>query len=289
MRAYQSRYQPRRHTMMMGKIEDAERYDRYYDIAYDGIQNRMLPSIALPAGTLVVRGNDPQYDARVIPPGSSTKLDNRFSGLRLDGRAGQGALYIGTISGVIRERTHYALKNATKKPDKIWTPASSDVTSDFMRGQRTGAPAGDKYAFFLYRVNKALQFADLRITSLASFMKRMLGAGAAQRYGLSDRALVDFLARASSNPEDYSASRGIADAVYDLRKVSGFVGVCAFSSRADSDSGFVISAEGDATGGLVHAVFGPDSTAVTALTPVPESPGNLAFDKFSDLVAVVQA
>lgn len=76
----------------MGKIEDVERYDRYYDMTYDGIQSRMFPGITLPAGSMVVRGNDPQYDARVIPPGSGSKLTNRFSGLRLDGRAGQGAL-----------------------------------------------------------------------------------------------------------------------------------------------------------------------------------------------------
>ena len=51
--------------MIMGKIDDVERYDRFYDMTYDGIQNRMLPSILLPAGTLVVRGNDPKYDARL--------------------------------------------------------------------------------------------------------------------------------------------------------------------------------------------------------------------------------
>ena len=289
MPVYQSRHQPRRQTVMLGKIDDVERYDRYYDITYDGITNRMFPSIVLAAGSLVVRGNNPKYDARVIPPGSASKLTNRFSGLRPDGRAGQGALYIGTITGVLREHTHYSLPGAKKQPDKIWKPSSSDATSEFMREQRAGAAPDPLYKFFLYRVNETLQFADLRVTSLASFMKRMLGAGAAQRYGLSDRAVIDFLARAASNPTDYSASRGIADAVFDTRQFSGFTGVCAYSSRADRDSGLVASAEGDATGGLIHAVFGADSTTVSTLTPVPKSPGNLAFDTFAELSAAVRA
>jgi hypothetical protein len=274
---------------MSGKIDDVERYDRYYDITYDGIRSRMLPGIALPAGTVVVRGNNPKYDARVIPPGSATKLTNRFSGLRLDGRAGQGALYIGTISGVLREHTHYAMPGWKKQPEKIWKPSASDATSEFMREQRTGAPVDPEYKFFLYRVNETLQFADLRLTSLASFMKRMLRAGAVQRYGLSESAVIDFLARASASPGDYSASRGMADAVYDSRQFSGFAGVCAFSARADRDSGLVVSAEGDVTGGLVHALFGADSTTVTSLTPIPKSPGVLAFDTFAALAAAVEA
>jgi hypothetical protein len=286
---YQSRYQPRRHTILTGKIEDVERYDRYYDIAYDGIQNRMLPGIALPAGSLVVRGNDPKYDARVIPPGSASKLTNRFSGLRLDGRAGQGALYIGTLTGVLRERAHYAMPKTTKQPPKVWKPSSSDATAEFMQEQRAGAPVDPTYKFYLYRVNETLLFADLRLTTLASFMKRMLREGAAQRYGLSDRAVLDFLARASASPNDYSASRGMADAVFDTRKISGFAGVCALSSRADRDSGLVVSAEGDPTGGLIHAIFGADSTSVTSLTPIPKSPGNLAFDTFAELTKAAQS
>lgn len=275
---------------MAGKIQDVERYDRYYDIAYDAIQNRMFPSISLPAGSLVVRGNDYRYDARVIPPGSSTKITNRFSGLRLDGRAGHGALYIGTITGVLREHTHYSLPGWKKQPAQIWSRSATDVTSEFMREQRTGKPPVDsKLKFFLYRVNTALHFADLRITSLASFMSRLLRTAGAQRYGMAAGSMIDFLAGASGNPTDYSASRGIADAVFDLRRSSGFAGVCAFSSRADRDSGLVGSSEGDATGGLIYAIFGADSTVVTALTPVPKSPGTLGFDTFAELSAAVQS
>ncbi len=289
MTVYQSRHQPRRQTTIAGKIDDVERYDRYYDITYDGIQHRTFPSVALIAGTLVVRVNNPKYDARVIPPGSASKLTNRFSGLRLDGRAGQGALYIGTIGGVLREHAHYSMPGYKKQPPKVWQASSSDATSEFMREQRAGAAVDPNLKFFLYRMNETLQFADLRLTSLASFMKKLLSAGGAQRYGLSDRAAIDFLAKAASNPSDYSASRGVADAVFDSRKSSGLAGVCAFSSRADRDSGLVVSSEGDATGGLIYALFGADSTTVTSLTPVPKSPGNPAFDTFAELSAAVQA
>jgi hypothetical protein len=287
--AYQSRHQPRRQTTVTGKIDDVERYDRYYDMTYEGILNRMFPSIGLAAGSLVVRVNNPKYDARVIPPGSATKLTNRFSGLRLDGRAGQGALYIGTIGGVLREHAHYSMPGWKKQPEKVWKPSASDATSEFMREQRAGAAVDPNLKFFLYRMNETLQFGDLRLTSLASFMKRMLGAGGAQRYGLSDGAVIDFLAKAASNPSDYSASRGMADAIFDLRKLSRLSGVCAFSSRADRDSGVVVSTEGDATGGLIHAVFGADSTTVSALTPVPKNASSLAFDTFAELSAAVQA
>lgn len=289
MPAYQSRHQPRRQTTVTGKIDDVERYDRYYDITYEGVLNRMFPSIGLAAGSFVVRVNNPKYDARVIPPGSATKLTNRFSGLRLDGRAGQGALYIGTIGGVLREHAHYSMPGWKKQPEKVWKPSTSDATSEFMREQRAGAAVDPSLKFFLYRMNETLQFGDLRLTSLASFMKRMLAAGGAQRYGLSDRAVIDFLAQAASNPSDYSASRGMADAIFDSRKLSRLSGVCAFSSRADRDSGIVVSTEGDATGGLIHAVFGADSTTISSLTPVPKNASSLAFDTFAELSAAVQA
>jgi hypothetical protein len=287
---YQSRHQPRRQTTIAGKIEDVERYDRYYDIAYDAIQNRMFPTIALREGSLIVRGNDYRYDARVIPPGSSMKLTNRFSGARLDGRPGQGALYVGTITGVLREHTHYSLPAWKKQPDKVWGRSTGDATAELMREQRTGQPAPNPLLrFYLYRVNQTLNFADLRITSNVSLMTRLLRMGGAQRYGLADAVIVDFLARASSHPHDYSASRGIADAVFDLRKLSGHAGVCSFSARADTDSGLVGSAEGDVTGGLTYAIFGADMSEVSTLTPVPKTPGNLAFDTFAELIAAVQS
>jgi hypothetical protein len=296
VRDYRSRHQPRTWTTSIAKIGNVERYDRYYDITYDAIQNRMFPTVALPAGSLVVRINDPEYDARGIPPASAASVHNRFSGLRLDGRAGHGALYIGTVAGVLREHTHYSLP---EQPGKIWKPSSSDVTSEYMRQQRTGAKLHETKKLFLFQVNETLHFADLRLTALTSFFHRVLQSGGRQRYGLADDVIVDFLARSVADQTDYSVPRGIADAIFDTSKRSGLAGVCAFSARADRDNGFVVSAEGDSTGGLVHAVFGAGSTIVSALTPVPkkpkpgkiyatsttpETPPELAFDSFEELM-----
>jgi hypothetical protein len=288
MSVYTSRNQPRRQTTIAGKIKDVERYDRYYDIAYDALQNRIFPRTTLQVGRLVVRTLKGPYDARGIPPGSSMSTSNRFSGSRLDGRPGQGALYVGTVTGVLREYTHYSLPAAPTKPAQIWKPSVVDATAVFMQGQRGGAtPVDPKTKFYLFRVNQTLHFADLRLTSLAPFMTQLRRSGA-RRYGIDSGAPVDFLAMAASGPDDYSASRGIADAVFDLRRVTGITGVCAYSSRADRDSGLVASSDGDPTGGLVYAIFGADLSVVTALTPVPKAHDQVAFDTFAELNVAVR-
>jgi hypothetical protein len=170
----------------------------------------------------------------------------------------------------------------------IWTPGAKDNTAGFIQGQRTGAPPPNTESkFYLFRVNQPLHFADLRVTSLNPFMTQ-LRLSATQRYGIDSGAEVDFLTMAASAPNDYSASRGIADAVYDLQQVTGLKGVCAFSSRADSDNGLVLSSEGDPTGGLIFALFGADSSIVTALTPVPKHHTQVAFDTFAELTARVE-
>lgn len=113
MQYYQSRYQARRHTTIQGKIQDVERYDRFYDIAYEALRDGRLPHLTLPAGALLVRRMTGPHDPLQIPPGSSMNTGNRFSGPRLDGRPGQGALYVATIAGVLREHTHYSLLSKT--------------------------------------------------------------------------------------------------------------------------------------------------------------------------------
>ena len=288
MSVYQSRNQPRRQTTIAGKIKDVERYDRYYDIAYDALQKRSFPRMTLPVGSLMVRVMKGPYNARAIPPGSSTGIWNRFNGIRLDGRAGHGALYVGTVAGVLREYAHYSLPDAGTPPPQIWKASTPDVTSAFMRGQRTGAaPVNVDTKFYLFRLSRPLHFADLRTTALAPFMAQLRASGA-RRYGLDSEAQVDFLATAASGPDDYSASRGIADAVYDQRRLTGIAGVCAFSSRADRDSGLIVDSEGDTTGGLIYAIFGADSAEVTALTPVPKSASQAGFDTYAELTAVLK-
>lgn len=39
MPSYQSRYQPRRMTVITGKILHPETYDRFYDIAYEALRD----------------------------------------------------------------------------------------------------------------------------------------------------------------------------------------------------------------------------------------------------------
>jgi hypothetical protein len=113
MNTYQSRHQPRRQMTVSGKIHNPALYDRFYDIAYDAMLRGHFPSMTLPAGKLVLRVVNSALtieQARAIPPGSAMNGDNRFSGARLDGRHGQGALYVGTVGGILREHAHYSLQ-----------------------------------------------------------------------------------------------------------------------------------------------------------------------------------
>src|SRR5271169_4493090 len=136
MALYQSRFQPRRHTTLTGKINDVERYDRFYDIAFDALRRGRFPQVTLTVGRLLVRVMRGPYDPRAIPPGSSMNVGNRFSGPRLDGRPGQGALYVGTIAGVLREHTHYALLQKSSSLQNavppLWKPGAPDGTAAFM-------------------------------------------------------------------------------------------------------------------------------------------------------------
>ncbi len=289
MANYQSRHRPRRHTTLAGKIKDNERYDRFYDMTCDATQRGQFPHLTLTTGRLVARVMKGPHDPRAIPPGSSMNTDNRFSGPRLDGRPGQGALYVGTVAGVLREHAHYSLLPPPgalqKAAPLLWKPGATDRTNTFIQRQRAGAPPPDPASkFYLLRVEHPLRFADLRVTSLAPFMSQLRAGGdGAKRYGIVSASLVDFQIAAASAPEDYSASRGIADAVFDQRGVTSDAGVCAFSSRADMDSGIVLFSDDDPTGGLVFAIFGPDSSVVSALRPIARDQTQVGFDTYAEL------
>ncbi len=298
MPVYLSCHQPRKQTTLCGNIGNVETYDRFYDITWDALKARVFPHFRLPAGRLVVRTMDGPYNSRQIPPGSSMNPRNRFSGPRLDGRPGQGALYVGTIGGVLREYTHYALPRPSTSPltrgaPPPWRPGALDSTSTFMRGLKSGAPplrATTK--FYLYRTVVELRFADLRLPALVPLMQRLRSEGGGQRYGIVAHSPVDFQVAAASDSQDYSAARGVADAVFDQREISGDHGVCALSSRADRDNGLVLETHGDATGGLVFAIFGRDSSVVSALQPVapnPAVPAQAGFDTIAELIAAVSA
>jgi len=297
MPTYQSRHQPRRQMIVSGKIQNAESYDRFYDIATDAIQRGQFPGMTLPKGQLVLRavnGNLTIAQARCIAPGSSTNGNNRFSGPRLDGRHGQGALYVGTVAGTLREHAHYSLQKPpasklTGSPTPpLWKPGAADQTRDFIQGQKSGALPLTNLRFHLFRLKHALDFADLRLTSLAPVIQKLRASGEARtRYGIVDWAPFDMLVTRASDSQDYSAARGLADAVYDTRSTTGFAGVCAASSRADTDSGLVLDADGDPTGGLIFAIFGHDGVSIDALEPAAPAgnPDAAVFDTYAAITA----
>ena len=249
MPTYQSRYQPRRQLIFSGKIQRPETYDRFYDITTDALQRGQFPTMRLAAGQLVLRvvnGALTIGQAGSIAPSSSMNGNNRFSGPRLDGRHGQGALYVGTAAGVLRETAHYSLQtpaaskltNVSAPP--LWVPGTPDKTRDFIRQQKTGALAPGGQRFHLFRLKQPLLFADLRLRSLAPLLQQLRSSGEAKsRYGIVDWAPMELLVAAASESQDYSAARGFADAVFDQSYKTGHAGVCALSSRADTDSGMI--------------------------------------------------
>jgi hypothetical protein len=261
--------------VLLGRIASAERYAIYYDIARDALQRGTLPTLVLPAGRLVLRASNAAYtaeQARTIPPGSAMSVLNRFSGARLDGRPGTGALYVGTVAGVLREHGHYANLPKPASPlqpatagQALWRPGQPDARSAYLGAQKAGASPGGTH-FHLYRTAGTLRFADLRVTALAPLFAQLHASGEArQRYGIAPHQPLDFAIAAASDATDYSASRGLADAVADTAQDTRLIGVCAFSSRADRDDGLVVESHGDPTGGLIFAIFRRDGEVVSEL------------------------
>jgi hypothetical protein len=289
---YQSRYLPACQTVLTGRIRSAERYAIHYDIARDAMTRGELRPLSLPKGTLMVRSTRDVFDAqaaRTIPPGSSMSVHNRYNGARLDGRPGSGALYLGTVAGVLRERAHYASLPAARSPLRPAAPAlirpgAPGRVGDFIRRQASGA-ADPGQQLHLYTLTRAVQLADLRSTALAPLFARLLASGeGVQRYGLVDHVPFDFMVRAVADPNDFSAARGLADAVADTMALTGWSGVCAHSARGDRDDGWVVQSHGDPTCGLVMVLFGADGRAAIALAPArPQA----TFGSFADLRAAI--
>ncbi len=288
MAVYVSRYLNRRQTTVTGKVQSSERYDRYYDIARDTLAQGLWPRVLLPAGRLLVRAAGGRFDseaARTVPPGSSLNVQNRFNGVRLDGQPGQGALYVGTVARVLREYTHYATAPAAASAlhpagatQPLWQPGTADRTQRFMQGQVAGLPPPGGQRFHVYKLTQNLSVADLRLQTLMPIFLRLRSSGQAQqRYGIAAESPLDFQVAAASAVDDYSASRGMADAVADSARATGLAGVCAYSSRADRDNGLVLDSQGDPTGGLIFALFGPDGQALQALAPTGPPAGHPSF------------
>ncbi len=282
---YQSRHQPRIQQQVSGKIFKPATYDFFYDITCEAMARNDFPTTSIAAGSVMLRKISAEFSieqARAIPPNSSMNGNNRFSGQRLDGRSGQGALYLGTVAGILREHAHYSLQSTPGTVMQTFlTPDMPDRTRAFMRAQVGGAKPLAKEHFFLYRLKNKLRFADLRLQSLHPLFQRM-GQSDELRRDFSLVSNLTLMLRAPSDLHDYSAARGIADAVYDRRNTNGLAGVCAPSSRADSDSGLVYDSHGDKTGGLIFAIFGKDRVPITVLEPVGE------FGTFQEIAAAVK-
>jgi hypothetical protein len=288
--SYISRYKPRKMTTLKGLVESSGKYDRYYDFVCDAVSPGILPTMTLPIGSLLLRKSDRTIEeSRTIPPSASTKLGNRYSGRRLDGTPGHGALYLASLSALLREHAHYSLPvhagsglmgNGGKPP--LWLPGSSDRTRNFMTSEKAGPSSAVKTTatdFHVYRAARSLVFADLRLASLHHFFYLLLGSESARRkYALSVNLPINFIASAVISEPDHSAGRGMADAIFDTRHKTGAVGVCATTARTDSDSGLVFDAHGDLKiEGYVYAVFGEPNKVVNDISPVE------SFASFKDL------
>lgn len=289
MTSYVSRHNPRRQVTRQWMIRSAERYDRFYDMAWEALQRGVLPVLTLPAGRLMFRWLDRDIEqSRTIAPAdkSSESLKNRYSGARLQGNAGQGALYLASLAALLRERVHYS--GAAGAPlGTLLRPGAPDLTmaavQQAMAGQGAPGPAAGNF-FHVYRLGSALRLADIRVVALARLFGTVLEApGARDRFALSAATTADLLVQTVLDPQDYSAARGIADAVFDQGRTWGLAGLVATSARGDTDSGSIFFAHGDGVEGFVYALFGAPGHAVSTLEPVASYPS------FKDLTDAVKA
>jgi len=280
-RSYVSRHNARRQAVILGRVASPARYDSFYDLGYELVEARSLPAVTVPIGRLLFRWSDRDIEqSRHIPPGSSQALEKRYSGVRLTGANGHGALYLASLAGLLRESVHYG----TGEAPKLVLPGAPDRLREVVKAAAAGqAPAGASF-FHAYRAKAPIRLADLRVMTLARLFASLLTpAGARTRLGISEQASPDMLVQMVVDPNDYSAARGLSDAIPDTASVIGVAGLCATSARGDSDTGVILDAHGDGVEGTVYALFGAASTQVQALQPVG------SYATFKELAKNVQS
>lgn len=283
MAAYISRHSPRRQMIVSGKIASGESYDRFYDMTWEALQGNRMPLLTAPAGSLLFRWLSLDIEkARTIAPAekSSKSLSNRYSGARLDGKPGQGALYLATLGALLRENVHYS---GPRIQSALWTPGDPDqlraaVTKAAVTTPSAGAP---KY-FHVYRLKHPLRLANIRAVALVTLFRGLLLQGAHSKFGLNRDVSAEVLAQRVVDPSDYSAARGMADAIGDLAPRQKLDGMTATSARGDTDSGAILDAYGDGVEGYVYAVFGPADRRLDVLEPVS------SYASFKDLQSAVK-
>ena len=261
--SYVSRHNPRRQAVILGRVASPARYDSFYDLGYELVQARSLPSLTVPIGRLLFRWSERDIEqSRQIPPGSSQAREKRYSGVRLTGANGQGALYLASLAGLLRENVHYA----TGHTPRLVLPGAPDRLREAVKTAAAGHAATGSSFFHAYRAAAPLRLADLRVMTLTRlFASLMTPVGARTRFGFSEQVSIDILVQMVLDPTDYSAARGLSDAIADTASVMGVAGLCATSARGDSDTGVVLDAYGDGVEGTVYALFGAASTRIQAL------------------------
>ena len=276
MSTYVSQRNHRKLTVSTGNIRSLERYDRYYDFTCDLAERGLLP-VEWPVGANVFCKASAAFDverARTIPPmeHSGLSLNNRYSGRRLDGISGEGALYVASLPGLIREHAHYATRRdpeplgSSPRTLGLARPGGVDATRAFLEKELSTKSAGSAL-FHVYTLQRPLRLVDLRVRCLFRLFSTYLAdADSRKRYGISMDTPTDFLSSAVTSPSDYSASRGVADAVSDARRRMFVDGICATTSRGESDSGLVLGLAGEASG-AIQVLFGTPRTKIEALKP----------------------
>ncbi len=271
MPTYRSRHNPRKQLVVLGeRVASAETYDRYYDIGWEAFQRGVLPLVRLEAGWLVFRYSNATIEqSRTLREAqfSSNSRDVRYSGIRLTGQEGQGALYVATLGGLVRERVHYAGGGGG-----LILPGGTDHTraaTKALAGGPVVTTHGGPQPFHVYRLQAALLLADIRITALVRVFQEVLAApGARTRFGLAPTATAAGMMNTVLALGDYSAARGLADAVFDAGGKRGIAGLMATSARGDADSGVILDNQGDGVEGLVYALFGKAEQRLDVLQPV---------------------
>lgn len=272
MPTYLSRHNPRRQLVAQSeRIGSVESYDRFYDIGFEALQRGVLPLLRLESGRLLFRYcNATIEQSRTLREAEFSTLAGqmRYSGQRLSGLEGHGALYLGSLGGILRERVHYGAGSAA---GGLILPGLADRTRAAVKAMAGTAAAvpGAPQPFHVYRLKTGLLLADLRARTLVVVFQHLLAApGARARFGLSPAATADGLMNAVLAPRDYSAARGLADAVFDAGVRQGVAGLVATSARGDSDAGLLLDNAGDGVEGLVHALFGRAGERFEVLEPV---------------------
>jgi len=129
---------------------------------------------------------------------------------------------------LLRESVHYA----TGEAPKLVLPGAPDRLREAVKAATAGhAPASASF-FHAYRGKAPIRLANLRVMTLARLFASLLTpAGARTRLGISEQASPDMLVQMVVDPNDYSAARGLSDAMR-IRRLLSASPVCARRRRA---------------------------------------------------------